>query len=85
MRPAPTEAAQSGRAMRIAHHLYGLGPLVGLIVLCITGTLLNHDFATVDNLMNVLTRTSFIGIIAVGETFVIISGASICRSVRWPH
>ena len=74
MRPAPTEAAQSGRAMRLAHHLYGLGPLVGLVVLCITGTLLNHDFATVDNLMNVLTRTSFIGIIAVGETFVIISG-----------
>ena len=74
MRPAPTEAAQSGRAMRLAHHLYGLGPLLGLVVLCITGTLLNHDFATVDNLMNVLTRTSFIGIIAVGETFVIISG-----------
>ena len=74
MRPAPTEAAQSGRAVRLAHHLYGLGPLVGLLVLCITGTLLNHDFATVDNLMNVLTRTSFIGIIAVGETFVIISG-----------
>jgi ribose transport system permease protein len=74
MRPAPTEAARSGRAMRLAHHLYGLGPLVGLVVLCITGTLLNHDFATVDNLMNVLTRTSFIGIIAVGETFVIISG-----------
>ncbi|MGF6240944.1 MULTISPECIES: ABC transporter permease [Paraburkholderia] len=74
MRPAPTEAAQAGRAMRLAHHLYGLGPLVGLVVLCIVGTLLNHDFATVDNLMNVLTRTSFIGIIAVGETFVIISG-----------
>ncbi|MGA7778316.1 MAG: ABC transporter permease [Paraburkholderia sp.] len=74
MRPAPTEAAQSGRAMRLAHHLYGLGPLAGLVVLCIGGTLLNHDFATVDNLMNVLTRTSFIGIIAVGETFVIISG-----------
>lgn len=74
MRPAPTEAAQSGRAMRFAHHLYGLGPLVGLVVLCIAGTLLNHDFATIDNLMNVLTRTSFIGIIAVGETFVIISG-----------
>ncbi|MEW6346283.1 MAG: ABC transporter permease [Paraburkholderia sp.] len=74
MRPAPTEAAHSGRALRLAHHLYGLGPLVGLIVLCIAGTLLNRDFATLDNLMNVLTRTSFIGIIAVGETFVIISG-----------
>jgi ribose transport system permease protein len=42
--------------------------------MCIAGTLLNGDFATVDNLMNVLTRTAFIGIIAVGMTFVIISG-----------
>ena len=74
MRPARTDTAPVGRAMRIAHRLHGLGPLAGLIVLCITGTLLNRDFATVDNMMNVLTRTSFIGIIAVGMTFVIISG-----------
>jgi ribose transport system permease protein len=60
--------------LRFAHRLYALGPLVGLIVLCIVGTLLNRDFATLDNMMNVLTRTSFIGIIAVGMTFVIISG-----------
>src|ERR1700744_86877 len=74
MRPAPTEAVQSGRALRFAHRLYALGPLVGLIALCVIGTLLNRDFATFDNAMNVLTRTSFIGIIAVGMTFVIISG-----------
>jgi ribose transport system permease protein len=74
MRPVPTEAAPQRRALRLAHRLYGLGPLAGLTVLCVAGTLLNRDFATFDNLMNVLTRTSFIGIIAVGETFVIISG-----------
>src|ERR1700745_3169563 len=74
MRPAPTEAVQSGRALRFAHRLYALRPVVGLILLCIVGTLLNRDFATVDNMMNVLTRTSFIGIISVGMTFVIISG-----------
>jgi ribose transport system permease protein len=74
MRPAPTEAVRSGRALRVAQRLYTLGPLAGLIVLCIVGTLLNRDFATIDNTMNVLTRTSFIGIIAVGMTFVIISG-----------
>lgn len=55
-------------------HLSGLGPLIGLILLCVAGTLLNPDFATFDNLMNVLTRTAFIGIIAVGMTFVIMSG-----------
>ncbi len=54
--------------------LHGLGPIVGLVLLCIAGTLLNPDFATLDNAMNVLTRTAFIGIIAVGMCFVIISG-----------
>jgi ribose transport system permease protein len=50
------------------------GPLLGLILLCIAGAMLNPNFATVDNLLNVLTRTAFIGIIAVGMSFVIISG-----------
>ena len=52
----------------------GLGPVLGLVLLCIAGTLLNPDFATWDNAMNVLTRTAFIGIIAVGMCFVITSG-----------
>jgi ribose transport system permease protein len=51
-----------------------LGPLLGLVLLCIAGWALNPDFATADNVLNVLTRTAFIGIIAVGMTFVIISG-----------
>ncbi|VTU13153.1 Ribose transport system permease protein RbsC [Variovorax sp. SRS16] len=59
---------------RWLHRLYGLGPVIGLVLLCIAGTLLNSDFATFDNAMNVLTRTAFIGIIAVGMCFVIISG-----------
>ena len=54
--------------------LHGLGPIVGLVLLCITGTMLNAEFATLDNGLNVLTRTAFIGIIAVGMCFVIISG-----------
>src|SRR5919107_1948890 len=54
--------------------LHGLGPILALILLCIAGTVLNPDFATFDNAMNVLTRTAFIGIIAVGMCFVIISG-----------
>lgn len=87
MPPAPTETPQAapidsggvvakppGGTRALLARLHGIGPLAGLIVLCITGYLLNPDFATVDNLMNVLTRTAFIGIIAVGMTFVIISG-----------
>ncbi|BAN25998.1 ABC transporter permease [Caballeronia insecticola] len=75
MRPAHTEDIESeSRLSAVARFLFNVGPLIGLVVLCVGGTLLNGDFATVDNAMNVLTRTSFIGIIAVGMTFVIISG-----------
>ena len=54
--------------------LHGMGPVIGLVLLLIAGTLLNSNFATLDNAMNVLTRTAFIGIIAVGMCFVIVSG-----------
>ena len=57
-----------------AARLRGVGPVIGLALLCMAGTLLNSDFATLDNAMNVLTRTAFIGIIAVGMCFVIILG-----------
>lgn len=81
MPPEPAEHAESaasargqGRAAGVGRRLQGFGPLLGLVLLCLAGTLLNGDFASVDNAMNVLTRTAFIGIIAVGMCFVIISG-----------
>jgi ribose transport system permease protein len=73
--PAAPGAGKRGRATPAwLRHMRGLGPVLGLAALCIAGALLNSDFATVDNMMNVLTRTAFIGIIAVGMCFVIISG-----------
>lgn len=72
MRPEPGTEARPARVNWSA--LPGLGPIVGLVILCIAGTLLNGEFATIDNALNVLTRTAFIGIIAVGMCFVIISG-----------
>lgn len=52
-----------------------LGPLIGLFVLLGVGVLVSPDrFLTHGNLMNVLTRSAFIGLIAVGATFVITSG-----------
>lgn len=73
MQPARTDTTTSSLT-QLGARIKGFGPVLGLIALCIAGTLLNGDFATIDNLMNVLTRTAFIGIIAVGMTFVIISG-----------
>lgn len=65
---------RGARAAALWGKLHGFGPVVGLVLLCIAGTLLNGEFATVDNGLNVLTRTAFIGIIAIGMCFVIISG-----------
>lgn len=81
MPPERTEAQQDrgAAALREGAHawwsrVHGIGPILGLVLLCLAGGLLNADFATLDNAMNVLTRTAFIGIIAVGMCFVIISG-----------
>jgi ribose transport system permease protein len=72
MQPTPT--TKPAFSLASLERLKGAGPVIALVLLCIAGSLLNPDFATVDNLMNVLTRTAFIGIIAVGMTFVIVSG-----------
>src|SRR5687768_17155387 len=72
MPPERIDAARQPAPWRA--RLHGLGPILGLVLLCIAGTLLNSDFASLDNAMNLLTRTAFIGIIAVGMCFVIISG-----------
>jgi ribose transport system permease protein len=71
MPQAPTERPGP---LALLRRLHGAGPVLGLVLLCLAGALLNPEFATVDNAMNVLTRTAFIGIIAVGMCFVIISG-----------
>ncbi|MFD9901619.1 ABC transporter permease [Mesorhizobium sp. NPDC059054] len=71
-----TDATRSRQSKAAAwrDRIQSYGPLAGLILLCIVGTSLNGDFATTENILNVLTRTAFIGIIAVGMCFVIISG-----------
>jgi ribose transport system permease protein len=51
-----------------------LSPFIALVVLVIAGALINPDFLTASNLLNVVTRSAFIAIIAVGATFVIAGG-----------
>ncbi|UJQ94731.1 ABC transporter permease [Mariluticola halotolerans] len=51
-----------------------LGPFIALLVLAVIGVLINPDFMSATNISNVLTRSTFIAIIAVGATFVISSG-----------
>ncbi|WP_210403963.1 ABC transporter permease [Pararhodobacter marinus] len=51
-----------------------IGPVVALIALIVIGAMLNPNFLGYANLTNVLSRSAFIGIIAVGMTFVITAG-----------
>ncbi|WP_198731883.1 ABC transporter permease [Paracoccus tegillarcae] len=51
-----------------------LGPIIALVLLVIMGALMNPNFLGAANITNVLARSAFIGIIAVGMTFVITAG-----------
>jgi ribose transport system permease protein len=51
-----------------------LGTVAGLFILCIALWMATPHFATVSNLVNVVQQSTIIGVIAVGMTFVIITG-----------
>ncbi|WP_435169865.1 ABC transporter permease [Falsirhodobacter sp. 1013] len=61
-------------APRRSVNLHAIGPLAALVVLLLIGMALNDNFLSYSNLTNVLARSAFIGIIAVGMTFVITAG-----------
>jgi ribose transport system permease protein len=50
------------------------GPFIALAALLLVGFLVNPEFLSANNIANVVTRSAFIAIIAVGATFVISSG-----------
>lgn len=65
-------AAHRSSGFKIDFHVWG--PVIALIVLVIAGAMMNPNFLSYGNVTNVLARSAFIGIIAVGMTFVITSG-----------
>ncbi|PCJ25003.1 MAG: ABC transporter permease [SAR86 cluster bacterium] len=50
------------------------GPFIALVVIFVIGILVNDAFLSTGNLSNILARSSFIGIVAIGATFVITAG-----------
>ncbi|MFD1379802.1 hypothetical protein [Fodinicurvata halophila] len=81
MSQADRSAAPARRTLRI--NLHALGPLLALIVLFLIGIALHENFLSYANITNVLARSAFIGIIAVGMTFVITAGGWISRWAPW--
>lgn len=50
------------------------GVLIGFVLLCIIISFLTPNFISVGNVLNLMRQCSIVGIIAMGMTFVIISG-----------
>jgi ribose transport system permease protein len=69
-----TAVRSDSPARRLNIDMRTLSPFIALAALVIAGALVNPDFLTASNLLNVVTRSAFIAIIAVGATFVIAGG-----------
>jgi ribose transport system permease protein len=61
---------------RIPNYFRKSGPLPALILVLVVGTILSPFFLTIDNIRNVLTLASIIGLLAVGQGFVMIAGGA---------
>ena len=80
----PVAAADAGQPLTRADRLsaaYGRlqrfregGLIVALLLTCVIFTSLNSTFADVQNLQNIASQISFVGVIAVTMTFVLITG-----------
>jgi ribose/xylose/arabinose/galactoside ABC-type transport system permease subunit len=75
--PRPPPPPALGRRLigaRAVSLLQRSGALVALVVACIFGATRFYAFPTADNLSNVLRQNSMLGLVALGMTFVILTG-----------
>ena len=74
MKKAATYSADLGKKSGVSNFLAKNMMLIALIGLCALLAVLNSRFLTVTNLYNVLIQNTTVGIVAIGMTFVIITG-----------
>ena len=78
MAATPTGTAGTGaapsRRPRLGPLVQRQGSLVVLVVLCLVASLRFDSFATVANGRSILVAASFLAVIALGQTFVILTG-----------
>lgn len=70
---APQTRASVARA-KFASLIQRQGALVALVIVCIFAALRYERFLTSENLLNVLRQNSMLGLVALGMTFVILTG-----------
>ena len=68
-----TDASRSMRA-KVGSFLQQQGALVMLVLVCIVGFARYEAFLTPENLLNILRQNSMLGLVALGMTFVILTG-----------
>ena len=71
---------------RVGRVLAAQGILIAFIVFMVVFTIANPKFLSVDNVLSVIRSSAILGVMALGVTFVVISGnldlsvGSMCRS-----
>lgn len=71
---ADIATSRRGRTLEWLLHSPLALPLVGLVVVCVLMGFASDNFFTLANILNVLRQVSVVGILAVGMTFVILTG-----------
>ncbi len=69
---SPTRTRRHG--VRLVALVQRSGALVMLVVVCVLGAMRYYEFATPENLLNVLRQNSMLALVALGMTFVILTG-----------
>jgi ribose transport system permease protein len=73
--PAATAQKTSPARERLRRLASGTGgPFLGLLALCVALFIASPFFLTVNNLLNILDQVTILGILALGMTFVIVTG-----------
>jgi galactofuranose transport system permease protein len=70
----PTATGSRAIRAKIGSFLQSQGALVMLILVCVVATFRYDSFLTPENLLNVLRQNSMLGLVALGMTFVILTG-----------
>ncbi|MFO1140225.1 MAG: ABC transporter permease [Paracoccus sp. (in: a-proteobacteria)] len=67
-------AAETGTGAQLRRLAGKSGPLIALVALCLILSVLSPYFATADNLTNVSRQVAFVALLAIGQTYVILTG-----------
>jgi ribose/xylose/arabinose/galactoside ABC-type transport system permease subunit len=73
-RPARRQVAVPGLGALIAFLGPNVGAVVGLLLIVVAGTLVSDVFLSWTNIRNVFLQSAMLGVVALGMTFVILTG-----------